>query len=262
MTKYDSIGKVYSRTRHADPRITKAIIDGLHLTIPATIADIGAGTGNYSEDLVQYGFQVVAIEPSRVMVGQGRHHQGLQWIRGMAENLPLANSSVDGVVSILATHHFGDLEEGLSEMVRVVKDDGPIVIFTADPCLCPQDCWLRDYFPFLYEAVHKVNPPMKDLKMRFEKISGTRIEVITFLVPHDIRDEFSFSGWRKPEKYLDPLFRAGTSAFTSVPQGLVTSAIQRLRTDLESGTWREEYRDILERSHYDGGYRLLVTRKR
>ena len=147
-------------------------------------------------------------------------------------------------------------------LLQVLVDDEPIVIFTADPRLCPQDCWLRDYFPFLYEAVYKVNPPIKDLKMRFEKISSTRIEVITFLVPHDIRDGFSFSGWRKPEKYLDPLFRAGTSAFTSVPQGLVTSAIQRLRTDLESGTWREEYRDILERSHYGGGYRLLVTRKR
>ena len=123
MAKYDLIGKVYSRTRQADPRITKAIIDELRLTLPSTVADIGAGTGNYSVGLAQHGFQVLAVEPSRTMIEQGEQHQNLEWIKGFAEKLPLASSSVDGVVSILATHHFKNLEEGLSEMVRVVKEN-------------------------------------------------------------------------------------------------------------------------------------------
>jgi len=261
MAKYNSIGKVYSKTRQADPRITEAIIDELRLTLPSTVADIGAGTGNYSVKLAQHGFQVLAVEPSKTMIEQGEQHQNLEWIKGFAENLPLANSSVDGVVSILATHHFDNLEEGLSEMVRVVKEDGSTVIFTADPRLCPQDCWLRHYLPFLYEAVYKVNPPLEDLKRTIKRISGTPVKVIPFLVPHDIKDRFSFAGWRKPEMYLDPLFRAGTSAFTSVPQGLVTSAIRKLKQDLRNGRWKEKFGDVLEYSQYDGGYRLLVTTK-
>lgn len=261
MTKYDSIGKTYSRTRQADPRITKAIIDELRLTLPSTVADIGAGTGSYSVGLGQHGLQVLAIEPSKTMIEQGEQHQNLEWIRGFAERIPLGNSSVDGVVSILATHHFENLEEGLSEMVRVVKEGGPIVIFTADPRLCPQDCWLRHYFPFLYEAVYKVNPPIEDLKRRIKRISGIPVKVIPFLVPHDIKDRFSFAGWRKPEMYLDPLFRAGTSAFAGAAQGLVTSAICRLKQDLRNGIWEKKYGDVLEHSQYDGGYRLLVTTK-
>ena len=261
MVKYDSIGKGYSRTRQADPRITKAIIEQLRLTLPSTVADIGAGTGSYSVGLAQHGLQVLAVEPSRTMIEQGEQHQNLEWIKGFAEKLPLASSSVDGVVSILATHHFKNLEEGLSEMVRVVKEGGPIVIFTADPRLCPQDCWLRHYFPFLYEAVYKVNPAIEDLKRRIKRISGTPVKVVPFLVPYDIKDRFSFAGWRKPEMYLDPLFRAGTSSFTSVPQGLVTSAIRRLKQELRNGRWEEKYGDVLEHSQYDGGYRLLITTK-
>ena len=261
MVKYDSIGKTYSRTRKADPRITEAIINGLQLNLHSVVADIGAGTGSYSADLAQHGFQVLAIEPSKTMMEQGEQHQNLELIRGFAEKLPIPSSSVDGVVSILATHHFENLKKGLSEMVRIAKEDRPIVIFTADPRLCPQDCWLRHYFSFLYEAVYKINPPIEDLKRIIKRISGTPVKVVPFLIPFDIKDRFSFAGWRKPEIYLDPLFRAGTSSFTSIPQNLVTLAVRRLRQDLRSGKWQEKYGDVLGHSQYDGGYRLLITTK-
>ena len=45
---YDSIGKTYTRTRHADPRITRAILDALDLPSGSRVVDVGAGTGNDS----------------------------------------------------------------------------------------------------------------------------------------------------------------------------------------------------------------------
>ena len=107
--KYDSIGKTYNTTRQADPRITKSIISGLDLGLPSTVADIGAGTGNYSMELAESGFKVIAVEPSGVMRRQGRQHKNLQWLDGMAEDLPLEDKSMDGVVCILAAHHFAGL---------------------------------------------------------------------------------------------------------------------------------------------------------
>ncbi|MFM7363338.1 MAG: hypothetical protein ACKO11_02295 [Cuspidothrix sp.] len=49
MPIYDSIGKQYSTTRIPDIRIAKKLIDLLNLPNSSIIADIGAGTGGYSQ---------------------------------------------------------------------------------------------------------------------------------------------------------------------------------------------------------------------
>lgn len=48
---YDTIGKTYTSTRAADPRITRRLIDLLALPENSSIIDIGAGSGNYSHAL-------------------------------------------------------------------------------------------------------------------------------------------------------------------------------------------------------------------
>lgn len=63
-TIYNNIGKNYSNTRSADPRIVAAIKDSLGLDIGSVIADIGAGTGSYSNALAFSGYKIKAIEPS------------------------------------------------------------------------------------------------------------------------------------------------------------------------------------------------------
>ncbi|BAY22031.1 putative MerR-family transcriptional regulator [Calothrix sp. NIES-2100] len=66
MPLYDSIGKQYTKTRVPDYRIVQKIIDLLDLPQGSIIADIGAGTGGYSQALANQGFSVYAVEPSSV----------------------------------------------------------------------------------------------------------------------------------------------------------------------------------------------------
>jgi hypothetical protein len=40
---------------------------------------------------------------------------------------------------------------------------------------------------------------------------------------------------------------------------LVTSAMDRLRADLESGSWARKHRELFETDHMDYGFRLLAT---
>jgi len=68
---YNEIGKTYNCGRQADRRITETIIRSLNLPLHSVIADIGAGTGNYSYELPKLGYKVIAIEPSEVMRQQG-----------------------------------------------------------------------------------------------------------------------------------------------------------------------------------------------
>ena len=58
---YDVMGVGYSATRHEDPRIARSIWDALGDA--TSVANIGAGTGNYEPRERK----VIAIEPSDVM---------------------------------------------------------------------------------------------------------------------------------------------------------------------------------------------------
>ncbi|MGM0852724.1 MAG: class I SAM-dependent methyltransferase [Bacillota bacterium] len=63
-----------------------------------TTIDIGAGTGNYSYELAEEGYNVIALEPSEIMRTQGKQHRNIHWKEGIAERIPLKDTSVDGSV--------------------------------------------------------------------------------------------------------------------------------------------------------------------
>ena len=126
MTLFGPIGKTYNRTRVADDRIVSKLIRLIDLGKgDCIIADIGAGTGNYSAALANVGFQIRMIEPSATMVLQSERKANIERIIGCAENVPLKTGSVDAVVSVLALPHFSDIKQAFIEMARVLKK-GPI----------------------------------------------------------------------------------------------------------------------------------------
>lgn len=261
MEVYDSIGRSYSATRRADSRIVQRLITLLNLGAGSTVADIGAGTGNYSVALAVHGYNVIAVEPSAMMWNQGRTHINLHWMAGSAEKLPLQDNSVDGVISTLAVHHFSDVGTSLKEMIRVVRPGGPIVLFVADPRLCPNDCWLVDYFHRIFTQSYEVYPELQHLVETLAELSGSQVQVEAFLLSPDMEDKFFMTGWRHPEWYLDPLFRQGVSPLAKAPVDLVDKCVRRLEDDLMTGVWQEKYGGVLNLSEYDGGYRFVVVKK-
>ncbi|MEK3808137.1 class I SAM-dependent methyltransferase [Bacillus sp. FSL H8-0547] len=146
----------------------------------STILDIGAGTGNYSYELADSGYDVIALQPSKIMRTQARKHKNPNWKEGFAEQIPLEDNSVDGIVCTLASHHFQDLSLCFREMKRVLKDDGKIVIFTLDPRLCNEDCWLFDYFKSILETACLIHPPINELFQLLEEQVERRAEVVPY----------------------------------------------------------------------------------
>jgi ubiquinone/menaquinone biosynthesis C-methylase UbiE len=106
---YDSIGRNYNLNRTADRRILAAIKDLLGLPTGSTIADIGAGTGNYSNALADLGYKIEAVEPAAEMRRQAIVNPRVHWLPGTAEAIPLMDKSVNGVIIILALHHFSKI---------------------------------------------------------------------------------------------------------------------------------------------------------
>ncbi len=253
---YDRIGQGYSKYRRADPRMVDAIVDRLDLEAGDEIAEIGAGSGNYSRALADRGFRVHAIEPSNVMRDQAEQHLRVNWLDGVAEEIPLPTRSVAGVVAILSLHHFSSARQAAGEMMRI--SSGPIVIFTHDPRLS-EDFWLCDYFPEIFEDGYSLFPPLADIAELFE-MAGMIPRITAFLLPHDLQDLFLAAGWHRPEIYLDPEVRSCMSAFALAEPEWIESRIERLRKDITSGDWDRRYGSIRRERQFDAGYRLLCLR--
>jgi ubiquinone/menaquinone biosynthesis C-methylase UbiE len=258
MPVYNSIGQSYSKFRFPDPRIVDLLLNLLQLEPGSIIADIGAGTGGYSRAIAEQGFFIRAVEPSSVMRKQAIEHSRVQWFTGFAENIPLPTSSVDAVISILAIHHFSNLENALYEMNRIART-GAIVILTFDPRL-GEKFWLNDYFPFIWENAERVFPPLYDIMALIQKTTQRTVEASTLMLPHDLSDMFLAAGWRQPEVYLNPEIRASMSVFALADSSIFEEGLRLLKEDLNSGKWDAKYGQIRKLKQIDTGYRFLCAK--
>lgn len=97
------------------------------LPIRGRVADVGAGNGFTAQRLSTHARTVVAVEPEPAMLGAA---PGVPAVVGMAQHLPLATGSMDGLYATWAYFFpsFHDIEPGLAEADRVVRPGGPICI--------------------------------------------------------------------------------------------------------------------------------------
>lgn len=245
---YNEIGKTYNVTRRADPQLLHALLDQLGISSPATILDVGAGTGNFSYELAKMGFQVIALEPSEVMRNQGKTHENVVWKAGAAEAIPLQNESVDAIICILASHHFTDLPQALKEMKRVLRSSGKIVFFTLDVRLCEQDHWIIENFTPILKEAYEIHPPLNNLVTLMKEHAGLPVHVTHFPLPRDLTDHFFFTAWSNPKLFFNEEFQQGTSPLAKADQDALRRCLKRLSADLENGTWHNKYGEILETS--------------
>lgn len=258
MPIYDSIGQSYSKFRLPDPRIVDTLVNLLQLEPGSLVADIGAGTGNYSRAIAERGFFLYAVEPSSVMRLQATQHPRVQWLTGYAEDIPLPTSSVDSVICILASHHFSNLEKAIREMNRVARS-GAIIFLTFDPRV-GEKLWVVDYFPSLWEDAFRVFPPLIDVVAIIEANTQRMVEIFPLMLPHNLTDMFFAAGWRRPESYLNPDVRAGISALSLADASIVETGVNLLKEHLDSGQWDTKYGEILKLEAFDAGYRFLCAR--
>lgn len=119
----------------------------------ARVADLGCGSGVFTELLRRRGYQSVGLDISPKLVAVGRRkYPGLELIEGDAENLPFESDSLDGVLLSGLVHHFPDPRRLASEVRRVLKPGGRFVAF--DPNRMNPFMWLyRDRASPFYSSV-------------------------------------------------------------------------------------------------------------
>jgi SAM-dependent methyltransferase len=168
------------------PRYPDALLDFLVCKIPppATVADIGAGTGILSDQLLQSGYQVMAVEPNKPMREAAERglsgHQAFRSVDGTAEDTTLPSSSVNAVTCAQSFHWF-DRVKCRSEFDRILRPQGLIALIwndrvREDPLMEQYDELLRRYAPEYPHCSHR-RVSQADIQDFF---AGGSYQLITF----------------------------------------------------------------------------------
>jgi ubiquinone/menaquinone biosynthesis C-methylase UbiE len=98
------------------------------------IVDLGSGPGTLTAALGRLlpATTVIGVEPGAQMLGIARATNttaNVRFVQGSAEHLPIADASVDVVVSSLSAHHWDDLSAAVGEIRRVLRPQGRAWIY-------------------------------------------------------------------------------------------------------------------------------------
>ena len=241
---YDRIGRHYTSTRQAEPRIAAMIRAALGDV--RTVVNVGAGAGSYEPVHIA----VVAIDPSIEMIRQ-RPPGSAPAVLAKAESLPFRSRSFDAAMAVLTMHHWTSIGAGLAELQRVATRR--IVILTYDPA-CSERFWLSRYLPEIIQLDRAHLPTLDQLQGWLGEM-----QIRSVPIPRDCRDGFQGAFWQRPEAYLNPAVRRGISSFAKLPFDVVERGLSNLADDLRSGRWESVFGHLRMQDTADLGYRLVVA---
>lgn len=132
---------------------------------PETILDIATGTGDFAIAALETGAKkIVGIDISEGMLKIGKEKikkQGLehaiQLEQGDSENLRFEASAFDAIIVAFGVRNFEDLEKGLKEIFRVLKNNGTVVILEfSKPVKFPVKNFYTFYFRYILPFVGRI----------------------------------------------------------------------------------------------------------
>jgi len=136
----------------------------------ATIVDLGTGPGLLAIEIHRLCPQarIIGIDPSSAMLQIANKNaaragvSGFEARLGSAEEIPLADASADLVVSQSSFHEWDEPQKGLSEIFRVLKGGGSLILRDYNAA------WLTPWKRRVLGRLH----PLDMFKFTFEQAAG------------------------------------------------------------------------------------------
>lgn len=162
-TNYDGLNRVITfgidlRWRR---KVVKLVLD--HKTEKAL--DIATGTGDLAVQMASKGVPSVVgldISPGMLEVGKKKVsekglNQKVEMVIGDSENLPFDDGTFDAATVAFGVRNFENLEKGLSEIYRVLKKGGILVILeTSVPSKSPYKQFYNFHCRYVLPAVGRI----------------------------------------------------------------------------------------------------------
>jgi SAM-dependent methyltransferase len=156
------------------------------------VLDVGCGEGRFCRMLGERGARTVGIDPTPELIAHARTlHPGGRFLEAGAEALPLADTSVDLVVSYVALVDISDFRAAIREMARVLRPGGRVVVANLNSFSTASSLyWQRD------EDGHKLHWTMDN-----------------YMVPRAVSAEWSgmsIVNWHRPlSAYMQAFLQVG-----------------------------------------------------
>jgi ubiquinone/menaquinone biosynthesis C-methylase UbiE len=251
MELYDQIGRDYNTTRKADSFIAERLIHhfGANFYPTGKLLDLGCGTGNYATKLSTFPLEITGLDPSERMLDEARiKTKMINWLVGTAEELPFEDAGFDAVLCMLTIHHWKDLQKGMVNVFRVLKNQGKLLLFTPTQEQMEQ-YWLNHYFPGMMAKSISEMPSYKTISDVCLDAGFRLIETEKYFVHEGLEDLFLYSGKNNPFLYFNTQIRNGISSFANSRNSEQTlHGLKNLYSDLQTGhfeTVRGKYQDDL-----------------
>jgi ArsR family transcriptional regulator len=110
------------------------VVAMLHLLPPMTVADLGAGDGNFSLLLATRARRVIAVDSSEKMLEVAREQaarngvDNAAFLQGDMEELPIESGTVELAFFSQSLHHALHPARALAEAFRILKTGGRVVV--------------------------------------------------------------------------------------------------------------------------------------
>ena len=131
---YDGLNRVISWG--SDIKWRKFVVQKVAEIHPTAVLDVATGTGDLAIALTEIkGVKITGLDISEGMLSVGREKVAkrnladrITLVQGDSEQLPFADETFDAVTVGFGVRNFEDLEKGLSEIRRVLKPNGRLVV--------------------------------------------------------------------------------------------------------------------------------------
>ena len=161
--EYDILNRVISFG--IDVSWRKKIVKILKSKNPSRILDVATGTGDLAIAMVKTNAQkIIGLDISKGMLDVGIEkikdrnlNNTIEMVIGDSENLKYENDFFDAVTVSFGVRNFESLDSGLSEIFRVLKPNGSLVILeTSNPTKFPFKQFYRFYSKFILPSIGKI----------------------------------------------------------------------------------------------------------
>lgn len=164
---FDNISGNYDFLNHflslgIDITWRKKAIKQLKSIDPKQILDVATGTGDFAIEALKLNpDKVVGVDISEGMLEVGRTKMKerkldgkIELLYGDSENLPFEENKFDAVIVAFGVRNFENLENGLAEMLRVVRPGGKVVVLEfSKPRKFPFKQLYNFYFKFVLPKI-------------------------------------------------------------------------------------------------------------
>ena len=160
---FDNISGNYDFLNHflslgIDITWRKKAIKQLKSIAPKEILDVATGTGDFAIEALKLNpDKVVGVDISEGMLEVGRTKMKekkldgrIELLYGDSENLPFEENKFDAVIVAFGVRNFENLENGLAEMLRVVRPGGKVVVLEFSK---PREFPFKQLYNFYFKFV-------------------------------------------------------------------------------------------------------------